>query len=1469
MLTTLVVRLLVGALLATCVAANDAGDDFSNNLFSDLAPLLALFGERVTMQFMSQSTGWSDNVILAVAPLGIITAVIGAIRVGGPTWLRAIIGRARENRAVVEAELMSSTSKEVCELWNGRDIVRVMGAGPIREFIILIPEEGDGDRGSVKEVQVKGLMNRKNEVHEVQDRYLTEYVRTFQDSIFDPSKIVGMFKSILKKNNPPHSGDLEEAMHMTLDDTCSKVPDTGNNPGLGTDRDNRPVVVIRNLDVPAPSLTLNVRSRVSRGELYLVALFGTLLQLGVLVFSGFTAYHPTLNSNWLKDGKAVADYAFPCNAIGTLLLVTGVLICSHVVEGATLERRYRPVGDEARVVWLQQSGTVNDQTFESFAIFPRQPQTIITTSQRKDTHGSSPTLVLGETIAVIGATISLCGFVAQFVGLRGMHWSSSIAQLIAVALMVGLRAWVRRNLAQLPASQRLLSGHELDWLAMTLTSGLARASWRIPLNNGGATQAGNNGDASQNNGELDRSSRPWDWKTAAVEPLGKLQALEDTNTASSDGPENPLATRAHRAMMLRRDLGEVSDWQGPASAEAIALARAIEITMDTLFGTEPGGNENLTWHLSTSSSSAGSSVAFRVERLRTGHWKAFSDELEAGLSLWLYSVANLEETPENGVGGNQQVEHGNRRTSERGSLVFKSMRGEDDKWLRIKGKQTKRSLRLLGPFTDTLIQELRWWIPVFSDTNVIGAYMESERQGRNNMIEVKNHRIVGPASTWGPGSYICHSPIPGEGASTSDDSSMALTPDQATWTVAVDSSVPLATLYALHMFTAFMWAVAKRMTAPIPGGAGIRPSEGGSAPMGWKSFALHNGKLHKMAQDIHSTGLGTLGDVYLAIIPPLSIERKLPQPDAIIEWAQGRAYPRGQFAPMDGTTEVCLWLLQVTKGLREDIVGRAVAVLMEHLRVVNDTIKLFEALHSPRSQIQRLNKDRDIMTKALDGVDDGVLAFILGLYQLQRRPWNIALPRAIQPLDERDVIPKLQGLPEIKRVPGLSVRGSAPPVVLGEKDALGWTALNYAISRSSGVDKFFDISPGEHLNIRDLQGADLNTRDLQGRTPLHHVCQTNQASDLHQLIRAKADITARDIYGMTPLHLAAHSGTGEMVRMLVNAGADINQTDGSRNTPLHLAAFAGSKEALIACLEYANVTLRNNQAGTALHLAAIRRKGSAEERAEIIKTLVENSGIDIEAVGSHELTPLEYAAETGHDDAVKLLIEMGASIEGSDGGGSLLVPIHFAAENGHTAVVKVFLDQGVDKEIKSLTGDTPLHCAARRGHEAAVRLLIEEGADKETRNGSGLTPLLRAAEGGHEAVTRFLLEQGVDKEAKDRHGQTALHTSVIYGHMAVVKLLIEQGADMDVKNNKGSTILHLACRNLVDPVKFIIEQGATDLEVRDNDGCTPLHYAADSGAVHVVKLLIALGAEVGVKNNKGETPAMVARGEYISELLTL
>lgn len=78
---------------ASAGAADEfGGDEFSSNLFSDLAPLLTLFGEQVTKQFLSRSLGWADNILLAMGPLGIMAVIVGAIRVGGVRQLKAIVG---------------------------------------------------------------------------------------------------------------------------------------------------------------------------------------------------------------------------------------------------------------------------------------------------------------------------------------------------------------------------------------------------------------------------------------------------------------------------------------------------------------------------------------------------------------------------------------------------------------------------------------------------------------------------------------------------------------------------------------------------------------------------------------------------------------------------------------------------------------------------------------------------------------------------------------------------------------------------------------------------------------------------------------------------------------------------------------------------------------------------------------------------------------------------------------------------------------------------------------------------------------------------------------------------------------------------------------------------------------------------------------------------------------------------------
>ncbi|KAF4994608.1 hypothetical protein FDECE_13065, partial [Fusarium decemcellulare] len=120
--------------LAGSVSA-DAWDDFANNMATDLAPIITLFGEQVTKQYLSESTTWLDYFIFAMAPIGVLTALVSAIRVCGSSSLRAFIGRAKEGEGNIEAELLSSTSNDVCELYNNGGIARVFGRPNVLEIV--------------------------------------------------------------------------------------------------------------------------------------------------------------------------------------------------------------------------------------------------------------------------------------------------------------------------------------------------------------------------------------------------------------------------------------------------------------------------------------------------------------------------------------------------------------------------------------------------------------------------------------------------------------------------------------------------------------------------------------------------------------------------------------------------------------------------------------------------------------------------------------------------------------------------------------------------------------------------------------------------------------------------------------------------------------------------------------------------------------------------------------------------------------------------------------------------------------------------------------------------------------------------------------------------------------------------------------------------------------------------------------
>jgi len=107
-------------------------------------------------------------------------------------------------------------------------------------------------------------------------------------------------------------------------------------------------------------VSLNLQDSSDRQEARLLALFGIVLQLAVLTFFAAMIFHPHFSLLFLKDGSPAAAYAFPFATSGTIMLVSGLLICSHVVEASTEEEHYMLPDASPRIqtYWRQQQQTV-------------------------------------------------------------------------------------------------------------------------------------------------------------------------------------------------------------------------------------------------------------------------------------------------------------------------------------------------------------------------------------------------------------------------------------------------------------------------------------------------------------------------------------------------------------------------------------------------------------------------------------------------------------------------------------------------------------------------------------------------------------------------------------------------------------------------------------------------------------------------------------------------------------------------------------------------------------------------------------------------------------------------------------------------------------------------------------------------------------------------------------------------------
>ena len=245
-----------------------------------------------------------------------------------------------------------------------------------------------------------------------------------------------------------------------------------------------------------------------------------------------------------------------------------------------------------------------------------------------------------------------------------------------------------------------------------------------------------------------------------------------------------------------------------------------------------------------------------------------------------------------------------------------------------------------------------------------------------------------------------------------------------------------------------------------------------------------------------------------------------------------------------------------------------------------------------------------------------------------------------------------------------------------------------------------------------------------------------------------------------------------------------------------------------------------------------------------------NEDVQLEAELQLDFGPsIQKAAEEGDLARVRaLLAAHPTSVDATDDKGR--TPLYNAADSGHLDVVKLLLEKGATVDVRTKEEGpydnhiTPLMAAAGRGHLDVVKLLLEKGAAVDARGRNGSTPLSFAAEDGHAEVAKLLLEKGAAVDPRGSEDSTPLYFAALFGHFDVVKLLLEKGAAVDARRGDGSTpLMEAAWDGHLEVVKLLLEKGAAVDAMRD-DGIRPLLLAAKAGHFEVVKLLLEKGAAV-------------------------
>jgi ankyrin repeat protein len=1440
--------LLVLAAAPAGAMAGDELNDFSNNLATDLGPLLALFGEAMTKQYLSESTSFLDYFIFALAPIGIMTAIVSAIRVCGSTALRAFIGRAQEGEGTVEAELCTSTGRDVCELFSNPGIARVLGRPKILELVKIRDDSAD-------DWEHTGIHLFRYHLYK-SSHAGGEWVKRTDISLWQ------RLKDLVKRRqqvSPPSDSSEEDTQDV-----------------------EKPVWTEQTQELPSefltsPNLSLNIGIVKLKWYYFFAAAFlGIALQGGVLVMAGVLA----LDLGWTRFSttptpttedivKVVMDNPSPILYMaGTAVLCVGMFCCASLIGQSTQEDYYqRRAGWDSkpsRLFWLQPGNqVVGDQTFDAFAYAedtnnPRKRISEYTSSHKHRLRRS-------KIYTPLAITLTLAGYIVQFVGLRGMTPYVSIAHLGVTIIMSIVRGSLRigrlqREDNKLGGVPDKVVGHELDWLSFEI-------------------------------GKDGEDGEPPLWHFTG-----------NTSTCESDGPESCAleTSKSPHSKLLRyrarlanltghqpfQTLDPLSyqEWRDDQVAirsKAKSLATALSAAAETLLGRIEGANP-VCLHLEIGMSGPPGNDP------RAGHvrivleppedsslrgWTVDSSEIEAVLGLWLWSLKThswTEEVPRARILSGRDTSAGTDNAA--------ILRGELDLWL---GRSTVNvsDLTLATPEDHLPGSQTLWrydadldaWRPWPSSADIGDDRKKLLRfSGWNS---VPGYRGSSSSSNESPVGYKKLPRTPSQ-----------LEPvDRAISVQYVKSENSILSECCQELYSALISAMVDSKCAPDVGEVAIEEASG---QLRWT-----HGKVSDMATSFAENGVGSYVDGLLSVVQSLRRALKLPDGRDVLfsilqaaaryrksnKWRRAENLLRWQcehYAPLvsqsdDGGDNFLTAITALGELYREAAANidpgkrkfgySGLQWMLQSYSM--DNLPIMPAYNRVKDVLDRYHGV--ILALARNGQEAHHFGVTPDVQVQAQRPTTIESHRRV---DSQAQAPDMTT--EIP--PNSNISGSDTASIESLPKRVGVRVQALAAATEKPPNDLND-------NTQNMAAAELPPNNVQVRvqvpTPMEFPLPPNNSNN-HIQVQVTAEKTQRPPSGHSQVKISA---TTE----LPPSSVDILQaiTLGERTTALQA----------LSCL--ATEKLPASELCESFILAA--GKGWDEILAALLDV-----GIPVDHQDSSGRTALSHSAEAGHRIAMKVLLQHGASPDLCDE--DQRSPLSWAAQNGHTEVISLLLDtEGVDPSSADVKGLIPLSWAAASGHLEAVKLLVERKPNTMVLSQAKNVPIVEAATNGHLGVVEYLLAQdmtdiytpcrgtyllhhavklasveftsmllkvpGIAVDMQDEKTQlTALMMAVQDGNFEIVKLLIENGNAQTVTYPPGKTQSALSIaveRGHKEIVTYLLEEGKSRPEESNEQGSTALHLAVSQGDLGLVKLLVKPGTRFRIADlwdEKRRTPLHLA-----------